>query len=128
MPGYDGKFAVPPVHTVEVVFHRSGLEQYKVDGQVALSSRAWEYVGVRDFKAGDRNVRVRFSLARFYCKAYIDGRLAVRDVFPRLKDQRDKIRRARKKGQGRNPFWVSMVFGALSAYILLNVLAWVTAR
>jgi|GEM_PF-6015337 len=121
LPSYSGKFTVPPAHTVEVLFHWSGLEEYKVDGQVALSSRAWEFSGFRDFMAGDRSVRVRYSVARLYCKAYVDGKLAVRDVFPRMKMQREKLRSQRKKGQSRNPFWVTFVFWMLLAYVILSV-------
>lgn len=121
LASYSGEFAVAPVHKVEVLFHWSGLEQYKVDGQVALSSRAWECSGLRDFMVGDRSVRIRYSLVRLYCKAYVDGKLAVRDVFPRMKKQREKLRNNRKKGQGRSPFWVTFVFWMLLAYVILNV-------
>lgn len=121
LASYSGKFTVAPAHTVEVLFHWSGLEEYKVDGQVALSSRAWEFSGFRDFMAGDRSVRIRYSLARLYCKAYVDGKLAVRDVFPRMKMRREKLRSTRKKGQGRNPSWVTFVFWMLLVYVFLSV-------
>ena len=123
---YAGRFDVPPTHTVEVLFHWSGLEEYKVDGQVALSSRAWEFSGFRDFVAGDHSVRIRYSLARLYCKAYVDGKLAVRDVFPRMKKQREKYKGNRKKGMHRNPFWVTVVLWMLLTYIFLNAYNWIS--
>ena len=126
MAWYVGKFAVPKTHAVEVLFHWSGLEEYKVDGQVALSSRAWEFSGSRDFVAGDHSVRIRFSLTRLYCKAYVDGKLTVRDVFPHMKKQREKLRSNRKKGNNRNPFWVTVVLWMLLTYIFLHAYNWIS--
>jgi len=127
LASYAGEFTIPPKHRIEVLFHRSGLEEYKVDGQVVLSSRAWEYSGFRDFEAGDHSVRIRYSLVRLYCKAYVDGKLVVRDVFPRMKNQRDNLRSKRIKGKSRNPFWVTVVLWMLLTYIFLSVFNWISA-
>jgi len=128
LASYAGEFTVPPEHEIEVLFHRSGLEEYKVDGQVALSSRAWEFSGFRDFVAGNHSVRIRYSLVRLYCKAYVDGKLVVRDVFPKMKEQRDKLRSRRNKGKHRNPPWVTFVLWMLLAYIGLAVFDWISAQ
>lgn len=101
-----------------VLFHWTGLEEYFVDGALVLTSRAWEFVGRRDFMAGPHFVRIRFSFWRYYCKAYIDGKLAVRDVFPRMKAQRERLKRGKRPG---NPVWVNVVFWFLLVYLVLSV-------
>lgn len=120
LANYKGSFTVTSGHSIDVLFHWSGLEEYKVDGKVALTSRAWEYAGVRDFRAGEQSIRVRYSLIRLYCKAYVNGKLVVRDVFPRLRERRDKLRQVRRSPHGQNPAWVTFVFWMLLAYIIVG--------
>ena len=119
MAKYSGDFVLPSGHRVEVLFHASGLEEYKVDGEVVLKSRAWEYSGYRDFAAGEHKVRIRFSILKLFCKAYVDGKLAVRDVFPKMKAQRDQWRGRRRKGA--TPAWVTFLFWVFVAYIALHL-------
>ena len=91
--------------------------------RVALKSRAWQYNGVREFEAGGHNVRIRFSLPRLYCKAYLDGKLAVRDVFPKMQQDRAKVRKSVKK---RGPVWLAATRAFLIVYVCLAIVdtAW----
>ena len=99
------------------MFHYSGLEEYRVDGEVVLKSRAWEYSGIREFAAGDNDVRIRFSLPRLYCKAYTNGKMVAREVFPKMKELRQKRRNF-------GPPWVAAVRFLLVVYVTIVGMTW----
>ncbi|MDJ0938694.1 MAG: hypothetical protein QNJ00_02890 [Woeseiaceae bacterium] len=100
------------------MFHHSGLEEYCVDGEVVHKSRAWEYSGVREFTVGDDEVRVRFSIPRMYCKAYVNGRLVAREVFPEMK-------KLRQKRRGYGPPWVAAIRFLLVVHVTIVGMTWV---
>jgi len=85
---HSGNFSVPAGHRVDVVWHRSGLEEYFVDGETVLSTRKFEFSGVREFCAGPHRIKIRFSICKQLCKAYCDGQLLVRDVFDEFRQER----------------------------------------
>ena len=89
---YKGTLSAPSGQRIDIIWYRTGLEEYYVDGVKVLNSREFKSKGVRDFYAGKHRVRIRFSLFNMTCKAYIDEKPVVRDVFSEFRAERHKRR------------------------------------
>ena len=106
MPLLEGSFQVPSGEKVDVRWYANGLEEYLVDGECVLSSNGQELTFSRCFQAGSHEIRIDFSLKKFYCRGYVDDELAVPEVFKNFSNFHNWVDTFRIKALSAFPMWV----------------------
>jgi hypothetical protein len=114
-------------HLFEVEFFNFGREKYYVDGQLIDNRWNLSFVGTRELKVGNRDVKINVNsvLGEYYCQLFVDNTLHTEQLFPEINEKVRAMAEKRKPFESRikaaKIFVAALVACAISVTLYNNL-------